>query len=145
MDRIGIETITSQSSLFIGSVIFLWLSVATLTAWYRLRHIPGPWIASISNLWIIKASTSKKLAEVFEKAGDKYGPLVRIGPNQILTSDADFLRRTSALRGTYNKSQWYKAFRCMILSFLDSVVTYISISCSLGNGPLKRQSSPKGD
>lgn len=94
-----------------GIAIFLWYAISTIISWRRLRHIPGPFLASISDLWMIRASTSTKLSEIFEQMGREYGPLVRIGPNQILTSDADFLRKTGAVRGTYDRSPWYVAFR----------------------------------
>lgn len=116
MEQIGIDTFTSQSLFVFGTVTLVWFVASTVTSWYRLRHIPGPWLASISNLWMIRASTSTRLSEVFEEAGESYGSLVRIGPNQILTSDADFLRKSAAVRGTYNRSPWYIAFRCMDVS-----------------------------
>jgi hypothetical protein len=112
MDQIDLEKIALQTILVLVASMVLWLVVSTVVSWYRLRHIPGPWLASVSNIWIIRAAISKKLNVVFEEAGKTYGPLVRIGPNQILTSDADFLRKTGAVRGTYNKSPWYIAFRC---------------------------------
>lgn len=113
MDRINFEQIALRSLLVFATSVFLWFVGSTVNSWYKLRHIPGPWLASISDLWIIRAATSARLSEVFEEVGKSYGPLVRIGPNQILTSDADILRKTGAVRGTYNRSPWYIAFRCM--------------------------------
>lgn len=113
MDQIDLETIAFRSLVVLGISIFLGFVVSTVVSWYRLRHIPGPWLASVSNIWIIRAATSERLNLVFEETGKAYGPLVRIGPNQILTSDADFLRKTGSVRGTYNRSRWYVAFRCM--------------------------------
>lgn len=113
MDHIGIEQIAFRSLLVFGTSIVVWVVASTVISWYRLRHIPGPWLASISNLWIIRAATSTRLSDAFGEAGKRFGPLVRIGPNYILTSDADFLRKTGAVRGTYNRSPWYTAFRCM--------------------------------
>lgn len=112
MDQIDLEKIAVRSLLALGTSIVLWFVVSTVVSWYRLRHIPGPWLASVSNIWMIRAAISEKLNVAFEEAGKTYGPLVRIGPNQILTSDADFLRRTGSVRGTYNKSRWYIAFKC---------------------------------
>jgi hypothetical protein len=112
MDQIDLETVAFRSLLALGTSILLWFVVSTVVAWYRLRHIPGPWLASVSNIWIIRAATSEKLNVVFEEAGKTYGPLVRIGPNQILTSDTDLLRKTGSVRGTYSRSRWYIAFRC---------------------------------
>ncbi|KUI63769.1 Pisatin demethylase [Cytospora mali] len=117
------ETITYHPLVFGGIAIFLWYAVSTATSWYRLRHIPGPFLASISDLWMIRASTSTRLSEIFEQLGREYGPLVRIGPNQILTSDADFLRKSGAVRGTYNRSTWYVAFRWQ--PYIDSTFNFL--------------------
>ncbi|KAH8780172.1 BcABA1, cytochrome P450 monooxygenase [Diaporthe sp. PMI_573] len=119
MDQIDLETVAFRSLLALGTSILLWFVISTVVAWYRLRHIPGPWLASVSNIWIIRAATSEKLNVVFEEAGKTYGPLVRIGPNQILTSDTDLLRKTGSVRGTYSRSRWYIAFRWQ--PYVDSV------------------------
>lgn len=107
-----LEGIGAHDPLVIGALaIALWYVVSTAVAWYRLCHIPGPFLASLSDLWMVRASTSTKLSEIFEQLGREYGPLVRIGPNQVLTSDGDFLRKSGAVRGTYDRTSWYVAFR----------------------------------
>ena len=39
------------------------------------------------------------------------GDLVRIGPNEVIASDIDVLRRMSAPRSTYTRGPWYGTFR----------------------------------
>jgi hypothetical protein len=39
------------------------------------------------------------------------GPLARIAPNVLLTSDVELMRRIAAPRSQYRKSDWYMAFR----------------------------------
>ena len=39
------------------------------------------------------------------------GPLVRIAPNTLVTSDTDFVRKINAVRSPYQRSDWNKAFR----------------------------------
>ncbi|KAI8315062.1 hypothetical protein K4K61_003022 [Colletotrichum sp. SAR11_59] len=41
----------------------------------------------------------------------QYGKLVRIGPNDVITSDPELIRRMSAAKSTYERSSWYKATR----------------------------------
>lgn len=96
----GIGTVTSHPWLISGGLLLLWYLLSWLSTWYRLRHIPGPLLASVSNLWMIRASTSTRLALILEELGAEYGPLVRIGPNQVLTSDVNLLRRAGAVRST---------------------------------------------
>ena len=47
----------------------------------------------------------------FALLSGKYGPLVRVGPNTLITSDADTLRRMSAPRSPYRRSLTYYTMR----------------------------------
>lgn len=49
------------------------------------------------------------------------GPLVRIGPNQLVSSDPEALRRMTAVRGHFTKGEFYKAGR--IVPGVDNVVS----------------------
>lgn len=39
------------------------------------------------------------------------GPIARIGPNEIVTSDAAFIRHTTNVRTNYQRSEWYTGMR----------------------------------
>jgi len=39
------------------------------------------------------------------------GPLVRVGPNELITSDPDVLRKILSIRSAYRRSNWYDALR----------------------------------
>lgn len=94
-------------------VIFaLYCAVSTLRSYLRLRHIPGPPSAATS--WdMFRAITSGRAHEVFVdmqvQYGDKKSGLVRIGPKDLLTSDADTIRMMSSARSHYKRSNWYAA------------------------------------
>ncbi|KGQ10980.1 Pisatin demethylase [Beauveria bassiana D1-5] len=59
--------------------------------------------------------------QTLKEATDRYGPLVRIGPNQLVSSDPEVLRRMSAVRGNYVKARFYKAAR--VVPGVDNVVS----------------------
>ena len=42
---------------------------------------------------------------------DKPGPLVRIGPNNLITDDPEVWRKMSAVRSPYRRSIWYDGLR----------------------------------
>lgn len=60
---------------------------------------------------MIRTGSSTRLATIFIDLAKTYGPLVRVGPNTILTSNIALLRKTGAVRGTYTRDDWYLAFR----------------------------------
>ncbi|KAI0023898.1 cytochrome P450 [Xylariomycetidae sp. FL0641] len=112
---------TARLALYFGLLalaVFLFLSVRS---WYRLRHVPGPFLASISSLWLVRNALSGRLHEHLRKVGEDYGPLVRIGPNELLSTDPDVLRMMSAVRSPYTKGIFYETGR--IVPGEDTVVS----------------------
>jgi hypothetical protein len=99
-----------------GFLFFLSLSFVLLTAWEyqswrRLSHIPGPRAAHFTILWLLRHAWIGNLFPSMVDAGNKYGDLVRIGPNLLLCSDPDELRRISGVRSKYTKGPAYDAGR----------------------------------
>lgn len=47
----------------------------------------------------------------FKEVNKKYGTLARVGPNDLITSDPAVMRRMSAVRSTYRRSEWYIGVR----------------------------------
>jgi len=107
-------------------IVAAWFGVQ-LVAFYisyrRLSHIPGPWLARWSSLWLVGAVWRKQSHLEFYEIAKKYGSLARIGPNLLITSDPELLRRMSAARSPYTRSDWYLAFRLM--PGVDNVFTML--------------------
>jgi hypothetical protein len=57
-----------------------------------LRHVPGPFWAKFSNLWLVYHTRQGKMHRKIIEVHEKYGPLVRLGPHEISTADIDSLR-----------------------------------------------------
>ncbi|KAL2016205.1 hypothetical protein VTK56DRAFT_4062 [Thermocarpiscus australiensis] len=104
-------TLTSGLLALGAAAVFTYIA-SSIVAWWRLRHFKGPFLASFSYIWITRACRSGRVGALFAEANDRYGPgtpsTVRIGPNELLTSDLDLIRRTSATRSQYRRSGWYK-------------------------------------
>ncbi|KAI5858204.1 cytochrome P450 [Durotheca rogersii] len=82
-----------------------------ISAWYRLRHVDGPWLASFSYLWMLAVSIGARQAASYRKLNQKYGSLVRIGPYDLLTDDPEVIKRMNGARSKYRRSSWYFASR----------------------------------
>ncbi|KAK3903682.1 Pisatin demethylase [Staphylotrichum tortipilum] len=97
----------------VGTFLFAY-TISAVLAWQRLRHFAGPRLGSFSYLWIIRTSLSGEMGARFRQAQATYDSgsgsttTIRIGPNELLTSDPDAIRRTSAARTRYKRSTWYK-------------------------------------
>ncbi|KAI1131564.1 cytochrome P450 [Nemania abortiva] len=96
---------------------------STLYQWHRLRHIPGPFFASFSYLWLGITDWNGKQYERDKVLGEKYGPLVRVGPNQVSTDDPETIRRMASAKNPYPRSNWYDGTR--IHADSDSMFTMV--------------------
>lgn len=101
----------SPSSIFTFGAIALvgYLLLSTFYQWYRLRKVPGPFLASFSHIWVARAILTGQQAFIYADLAKTYGHLVRTGPNDIITDDPDVLRRMSAARSSYGKDGFYGA------------------------------------
>ncbi|GAP88092.1 putative cytochrome p450 [Rosellinia necatrix] len=80
-------------------------------SWRRLRHIPGPFLGSVSSFWMVKISLTGAFHQHLRHVSELYGPLVRIGPNELLSTDPEILRMMSAVRSPYTKGVFYETGR----------------------------------
>lgn len=52
-----------------------------------LRQVPGPFFAKFSNLYAMKHAMQCDMHELFPALHERYGPLVRYGPNKVSVAD----------------------------------------------------------
>lgn len=117
--------LTDQSLINICLQVTLVLLIAQLfrlvRRWSRLRHIPGPASAGWTSWWQCRGALSGRYHEHLKNAADQFGPLIRIGPNEVLSTDPVVLRNMSAVRSTYTKGDFYSSGR--IVPGVDNVVS----------------------
>lgn len=87
------------------------LIVSSFRSYLRLRHIPGPFLARHTYYWLVPKMFRGEMLEVLPKLQDKYGPLCRIGPNDLLLGDLDELLRTNSFRDGMGRSDWFRNMR----------------------------------
>lgn len=100
----------SKSTLETSFICFILASVfyATYNAFlHPLRKIPGPFFASLTPVWELADFLSGRSHETPVRLHEKYGQVVRIGPNKVLVNDSD----TMAAYWNWDKSDWWLAFR----------------------------------
>ncbi|KAK0701595.1 cytochrome P450 [Lasiosphaeria miniovina] len=94
-----------------AGALALYYVASSFATWFRLRHVPGPFLASFSYSWLMRNNflgiSSTQLLSL-----KKYGSVVRVGPNYVLTDDPAALRRISGARSTYGRdASWWAGLR----------------------------------
>ena len=92
------------------AVTLLWYIVTAIASWYRLRQIPGPLVASFSCFWLADKHIRGQVSPAF-RGLSKYGSVVRIAPNTVVTDDPEVLRRLSGVRNGYTRHESYRGAR----------------------------------
>jgi cytochrome P450 len=92
-------------------ILFAIYIVSATRSYLRLRHVPGPVFWAWSVLPLFRCHLRGDIYEQFLDFARQYGPVVRVAPNTVLVSDPEVLRRMSAARSPYTRSDWYLAMR----------------------------------
>lgn len=95
----------------IVGLLFFYLISSVVIQWYRLRHIPGPFIDSITTLrsfyWLKRSDFNTFVLDLQKD----YGEIVRLTPTGVMISDPDVGWRINSARSAYNRSGWYESMK----------------------------------
>lgn len=96
----------------LGCFLVVYLATRAWLSYRRLRHFPGPFLGSISYLYMLRNCCTGTHGLSYANLNRDYNSrLVRIGPKDLITDDPEILKRMNAARSTYARSSWYKAMR----------------------------------
>ncbi|KAM0334321.1 hypothetical protein ACHAQA_001345 [Verticillium albo-atrum] len=95
------------------TLLFAALIVWEYRSWARLKHVPGPLLHSVSIYGMNKLASGGRMAFALKELGDKYGPLVRVGPNEVMFADAETYRSVNGVRSDFIKGPWYEPSRIL--------------------------------
>jgi hypothetical protein len=103
------------------SQIFLSIPILfiTLQLLYRLgralfsplKDIPGPFWARYTSLWYFKRVHQGSFEQDNISLHQRYGPVVRVAPNQYSISDAAAIKTVYGTGSRFAKSAWYDAWK----------------------------------
>ncbi|KAL6408616.1 Pisatin demethylase [Ilyonectria robusta] len=101
--------------LSVGQVCVLIVSVLLLhwaknKYFTRLRHVPGPFIAGCTRLWKLYHVSGGQFARVQIQLHSRYGPIVRVAPNEVLISDPSAVKIIYGHTSNFGKTKFYIPF-----------------------------------
>lgn len=101
----SIWSLIPASTLFLAIVYYVSIKFRP-----GLRSIPGPLLASISDLDRIWSCALGSQMFYHVSLHDKYGPLVRVGPKHVMFSDASLIPKIYGISSKFMKSEFYLPF-----------------------------------
>ncbi|KAH7378988.1 putative cytochrome P450 [Cadophora sp. MPI-SDFR-AT-0126] len=78
--------------------------------WHPLASYPGPWIASCTNVWKAYYVYNLAFHEKMVEAHQRYGSVVRVGPNHLHFWSADAIAPIYKAGKSVGKTEFYDAF-----------------------------------
>jgi hypothetical protein len=79
------------------------LVVQLIRTWATLRHVPGPFWSKITNIPRVRWVLSNRAHDYHIALHEKYGPLVRFGPNMVSIGDPAEIPNVYGFTGKFVK------------------------------------------
>ncbi|RMZ80495.1 hypothetical protein DV736_g6662, partial [Chaetothyriales sp. CBS 134916] len=83
---------------------------------HPLAGIPGPWLASVSRLWVILKLHGGDMDIQQRQLHKTYGYLVRIAPNEIACSDPEAIQKLYRAQNPLTKTDFYPVWGSRVIS-----------------------------
>ncbi|KAL3478465.1 cytochrome P450 [Aspergillus californicus] len=103
-------TLLAQGAL-IGIITYWAAWIIYARCFHPLAKFPGPFWASISRIWTVLHVLPGDAEKTQRQLHAKYGPVVRIAPNELVTSDPEAINMLYGIKSITTKTDFYTAFR----------------------------------
>ncbi|KAK4225456.1 cytochrome P450 [Podospora fimiseda] len=100
-----LEILTEHRWPLVGAVVAIYF-IHKVVVYWRLSHIPGPWLVGWSEFPHSRSMFVEKAYEFYTDVNRKYGPIARIGPNAVVSSSPEVWIHVNTKPG-YKKTDWY--------------------------------------
>jgi hypothetical protein len=93
--NLSVRYVISQGSQIVAAILALWGIgyVAYMRYLHPLAKYPGPFIASLTDLWKAYTMYQGQMEYIVRNLHDKHGAIVRIGPNDLVISHPDAVKQ----------------------------------------------------
>jgi hypothetical protein len=77
---------------------------------HPLASVPGPFWASISRLWYVYRIYAGDMHDVQRRLHEQYGPIIRIAPNEVSTTDLSAIPKIYRTQAPLTKTDFYSVW-----------------------------------
>ncbi|KAK3726122.1 hypothetical protein LTR37_000270 [Vermiconidia calcicola] len=93
------------------SLICSYVVIGGIVNYRKLRQFKGPPLAGISRAWLFYQEVHARSNKAQYAAIEKYGSPARIGPDLLITDDADLVRHMNAPGSRWTRGPWYEGVK----------------------------------
>lgn len=111
--------------LISGFILLLFKAISN-----PLRSIPGPFWARKTHLWKLYHVYNRTLAQAIEEAHAKYGPVIRIGPNDVNFQTRDAINPIYKSGRAMPKTKFYDSFQAINANLFSTRDEEVKLSIS---------------
>jgi hypothetical protein len=105
----------SHPSVYIVLITTILLFLSSISrSYYRLSQIPGPLLAKFTDLWRLLKVKRGDCHDTYLALHERYGDLVRIGPNCVSISKPDMIPIIYGIQKGFVKSDFYTVWQNMV-------------------------------
>ncbi|KAJ5219303.1 uncharacterized protein N7498_001402 [Penicillium cinerascens] len=95
-----------------AGIILLFGYVVGQRLFSPLSKVPGPWFTRFTSLWIKYQEFTVNRREAIHELHKEYGPVVRLGPNEVSFTSLEAIKEIYASGGSgYDKTEFYSLFK----------------------------------
>ncbi len=96
VDTLGmcLATLVARLLTLLATLTFLPVLILVIYRlfFHPLARIPGPRLAAVSNIWHARQVRDGRARELGKSLHQRYGPVVRVGPNEVWFNSAEAFR-----------------------------------------------------
>lgn len=97
------QLIGVRAAPLLAGVVIAGLSFHLFRVWSRLRHISGPFWSQFTNIPRVLWVTTGRSHEIHHAIHDKYGEVVRFGPNMVSLGNPAWIPQLYPIRPGFPK------------------------------------------
>jgi hypothetical protein len=89
LEWIAFKLLRALSLGIVGLVLVVVSLASYRLCLHPLARVPGPRLAAVSNIWHALHVRNGRMLELGKTLHEKYGPVVRVGPNEVWFDSKD--------------------------------------------------------
>ncbi|KAF5519341.1 Cytochrome P450 monooxygenase gsfF [Colletotrichum aenigma] len=106
-----LELSLPRVGVFVALPVIYWIGLVVYArTFHPLSGIPGPFLATVSRLWYMLKIWTEDVEKDERALHEKYGPLVRLAPDEISWSDPDAFADIYRFSNALDKAQFYEPY-----------------------------------